>query len=667
MMVAQSNVSVSPGSPPNTALPITTSAGILNLDHYKYLRSLLPPVPHFIESLSFTDLNNWECQIYVNLVTESDCMKWLADFEDKTSTDWRVDQDASRNLAKARGCSWQLVYRCVAPDSRKDCTAQLEMRIFAQQEGRGKQGGKHYPCEVTISFCHCHHTSHTSLLTTEGYKAQDIPSHLKEGFEGYFQETMSPVQPGVTSSSLSSSSPRTTSSLAPSSSSSPQPVQLQLKVDSGSRGREEGATTSLSEVSQGLERTQVLLRAMLQQGGSGAGAVRQFVEKFERVRGDRGQLEDALTSFGGQWDWLVSPPDTTVLTHPSGEAATQVILQPQSPLASPQSRGVKKIKREEEVLMNEPVTQMYLEGSQVVVQPSSATPEPDLKRRKRARCGTCSGCMNRDKTQDCRQCRNCLDQKRYGGPGRLKKACIKRQCAVISQMIAAEISPDQKPVLHSVPVHTSLPLQSTVHPSLPLQSLQSTVHPTAHSPRSVKTEPQETAVTLAARSEPSQQGLAAQTVSLVGSGGQTVSLQGTGGQTVSLISSASPGQGGQQTFSIGGQTYSLVGSPGTGQTVSIGGQTVSLAAPVSSSSGVQTTTSSPSSLPGSTLLSWPGSQYAPTFQVQQQQQPVQFVFQPAQSFSSPTGQAVQVQYTTQLGTQQLESLVTEASRHHGVS
>lgn len=316
--------------------------------------------------------------------------------------------------------------------------------------------------------------------------------------------------------------------------------------------------------------------------------------------------------------------------------------------------------------MNEPVTQMYLEGSQVVVQPSSATPEPDLKRRKRARCGTCSGCMNRDKTQDCRQCRNCLDQKRYGGPGRLKKACIKRQCAVISQMIAAEISPDQKPVLHSVPVHTSLPLQSTVHPSLPLQSLQSTVHPTAHSPRSVKTEPQETAVTLAARSEPSQQGLAAQTVSLVGSGGQTVSLQGTGGQTVSLISSASPGQGGQQTFSIGGQTYSLVGSPGTGQTVSIGGQTVSLAAPVSTSSGVQTTTSSPS-LPGSTLLSWPGSQYAPTFQVQQQQQPVQFVFQPAQSFSSPTGQAVQVQYTTQLGTQQLESLVTEASRHHGVS
>ena len=98
-------------------------------------------------------------------------------------------------------------------------------------------------------------------------------------------------------------------------------------------------------------------------------------------------------------------------------------------------------------MMNEPVTQRYLEESQVVVQPSSATPEPDFQRRKRARCGTCSSCMNRDKNQDCRQCRNCLDQKRYGGPGRIKKACCKRQCAVVSQMIAAETSLNQKPAV----------------------------------------------------------------------------------------------------------------------------------------------------------------------------------------------------------------------------
>ena len=34
----------------------------------------------------------------------------------------------------------------------------------------------------------------------------------------------------------------------------------------------------------------------------------------------------------------------------------------------------------------------------------------------------------------------CYMYSRYGGPGRLKKACIKRQCVVISQMIAAELA-----------------------------------------------------------------------------------------------------------------------------------------------------------------------------------------------------------------------------------
>ena len=66
----------------NSAVPITSTAGklnkkmffwhsplkfllgILNFDHYKYVRSILPSIPHFIESLSFTDLNNWECQVF---------------------------------------------------------------------------------------------------------------------------------------------------------------------------------------------------------------------------------------------------------------------------------------------------------------------------------------------------------------------------------------------------------------------------------------------------------------------------------------------------------------------------------------------------------------------------------------------------------------------------
>ena len=71
----------------NSSVLITTVAGVLNLHLCKYLQSLLHPVPHFIESLSFTYLNNRECQIYVNLRTASVCMKILEDFEEKTISD----------------------------------------------------------------------------------------------------------------------------------------------------------------------------------------------------------------------------------------------------------------------------------------------------------------------------------------------------------------------------------------------------------------------------------------------------------------------------------------------------------------------------------------------------------------------------------------------------
>ena len=32
----------------------------------------------------------------MNLLTESDCLKWLGDFEEKTNTEWKVDKDATR-------------------------------------------------------------------------------------------------------------------------------------------------------------------------------------------------------------------------------------------------------------------------------------------------------------------------------------------------------------------------------------------------------------------------------------------------------------------------------------------------------------------------------------------------------------------------------------------
>ena len=132
-------------------VPLSSQAGILNLDHYKYLRSLLPPVPHFIESLSFTDLNSWTCQIYVNLSTESDCIKWLTDFEEKTSTSWRSDAEASRLLALTARVpgSWLQVYRCLPTESRKECGAQLEMKILGEQRGESVRT-KQYPCQVLL-------------------------------------------------------------------------------------------------------------------------------------------------------------------------------------------------------------------------------------------------------------------------------------------------------------------------------------------------------------------------------------------------------------------------------------------------------------------------------------------------------------------------------------
>jgi len=296
----------------NSSVPITTAAGILNLDHYKYLRSLLPPVPHFIESLSFTDLNNWECQIYVNLLTESDCMKWLADFEEKTITDWKVDEDASRQLSinsKVKGCIWQMVYRCIPKDSKKECTAKLEMKIMGQDENdRTNRNGKQYPCQVSINFYHNHNTTNNTMFNMESFKSQDIPSHLKEGFEGYFQETMQPANNITTTVNLNAIKPQHTLLNSPITHSLSNNSQVVIKtevplspvgqhLDGKLLNRQNQDVFDLAEVSQKLDMTLEVLRTMLKQTGTACAAVKQFVDKFDKLKGDQNQLEDALTSF----------------------------------------------------------------------------------------------------------------------------------------------------------------------------------------------------------------------------------------------------------------------------------------------------------------------------------------------------------------------------------
>ena len=216
----------------------------------------------------------------------------------------------------------------------------------------------------------------------------------------------------------------------------------------------------MPEVSQKLDNALLVLKRMMRESGTTANAVKQFVDKFERLQGDQNQLEEALTSFGNQWDWLsVADAGVSICQAPTLATMTPVTTtslpqHPQVHSPSESKKAKKKIKLDEKEVaaLTSTPTSMFstnIVGGQIVLQPQPQTPSPpqvqahtpvssimdsDNKKRRRARCGNCTGCLNRDKTQDCRQCRNCLDQKRYGGPGRLKKACVKRQCVVITQV-----------------------------------------------------------------------------------------------------------------------------------------------------------------------------------------------------------------------------------------
>ena len=81
---------------------------------------------------------------------------------------------------------------------------------------------------------------------------------------------------------------------------------------------------------------------MLKQSGTGVTAVKQFVDKFEKLQGDQNQLEDALTSFGGQWDWLVAadPGGQPVVQTPVTVTSTQHLQSLNSPPSEPTSPKV---------------------------------------------------------------------------------------------------------------------------------------------------------------------------------------------------------------------------------------------------------------------------------------------------------------------------------------
>jgi hypothetical protein len=292
----------------------------------------------------------------------------------------------------------------------------------------------------------------------------------------------------------------------------------------------------LDDVSRKLDEALDILRTMLNKSGSSCAAVKQFTDRFDDLKniGDDEALEDALCSFGAEQAASaaaaasgatttilggppvhlapVTQPSTASLVQTASEqltaaptslTATPVTLTAPATLTTPQW-SMTPVMQQHPLLPTHPTTAAadegddgHLTGVSAAVSDAVARTLKKLKkrrktktnstvlpgqidpvtgkRRKRSRCGTCLGCINRDKTQDCRVCRNCLDQKRYGGPGRLKKACVRRSCAIM--MTTEGLEPMGPKQSSSVATPTSAPSAGTASQLLGGTTIALPMHP----------------------------------------------------------------------------------------------------------------------------------------------------------------------------------------------
>ena len=556
---ASAVATAAPAVPSNTS---TNNNAVLqmNLDHYKYLRTLLPTIPHVIDSLSVSDANSWECTIYAALLTESDCLKWLMEFQDNTKTDWKAEVDhellAATERHKQTGSgmvNYGKVYRCVGSayqDAggeeliRKKCPAKIEMKILNTTEVERKGKSKQYPCQVHISFYHNHTLSMTingGLLSTSvcsatatavaEFKVQQqlldqatTSSTLKDQYEYFLPNNnigdgMDHATAAVNLSAIQPPPPHHHSQLIqknqdqqeqPQAQSQPLTVILpqqshQTQLHPTTYQQEATPSTvvfDMEDVSKRLDGILVMLKLMLKKTGTSCAAVKQFADHFDSLKGDEDALETALCNFGrnavasvassavgmtltaleGSQVPLVPSVVTTAASSLMGQneqlpgaivstphwTMTPVLPQESQPIEGSDAVAAAQCKEEMAdsgdaeglAAESQAVGRVGVAVSDAVAKtlkklktnrrkPKSALSGvlPGMidpvtgKRRKRSRCGTCLGCLNRDKTQDCRVCRNCIDQKRYGGPGRLKKACVKRSCIIMATQEGLEPIP----------------------------------------------------------------------------------------------------------------------------------------------------------------------------------------------------------------------------------
>lgn len=109
-----------------------------------------------------------------------------------------------------------------------------------------------------------------------------------------------------------------------------------------------------------------------------------------------------------------------------------------TPPSSPETIDVDVISPDQSVnsrASTPPLLYQDVEPREVVrpkLTPSSGGGRKKVSKNNRRRCEECEACLNE---VDCRKCRFCLDMKKYGGLGRLRQKCIKRQCLRLSRII----------------------------------------------------------------------------------------------------------------------------------------------------------------------------------------------------------------------------------------
>ena len=77
---------------------------------------------------------------------------------------------------------------------------------------------------------------------------------------------------------------------------------------------------------------------------------------------------------------------------------------------------------------------------------------------KRVRCGECTGCIS----SNCEICKYCRDSPKYGGPGKLKKACLQWKCIKMQKRVDTEMYIN-KPTLKSSMYSNRYIISFTLH------------------------------------------------------------------------------------------------------------------------------------------------------------------------------------------------------------